>query len=165
MTKRLAATAVTGTVVVLMLGLLAAPALACGGLVAPNGTVRLLRTSTLAAYHDGVEHYVTSFQFAGEPSDASGSGAPSGGEFGSIVPLPAVPTSVERGGDWTLQRLAKEVAPKVAFAAQAAGANTAARADSAEVLAQVRIDALDLTVLKGGGRAVGDWAKDHGFLL
>src|SRR5437868_632985 len=78
------------------IGGLAGPALACGGLVAPNGTVRLLRTTTLAAWHDGQEHYVTSFQFLGEPGTT-------GGEFGSIVPLPAVPTSVERGGDWTLQ--------------------------------------------------------------
>src|SRR3954447_23738655 len=161
MTKRLATTAVMGTVVVLMLGLLAAPALACGGLVAPNGTVRLLRTSTLAAYHDGVEHYVTSFQFAGEATDV-----PSGGEFGSIVPLPAVPTSVEKGGDWTLQRLAREVAPKEeTFAAAAGDATASATRDTAQVLQQVRIDALDLTVLKGGGQAVGDWAKEHGFLL
>src|ERR1700738_5015144 len=45
--------------------LAATPAAACGGLVAPNGAVRLDRTTTLAAYHDGVEHYVTSFQYAG----------------------------------------------------------------------------------------------------
>jgi hypothetical protein len=36
-------------------------ALACGGLVAPNGTINLLKTTTLAAYHQGIEHYVTSF--------------------------------------------------------------------------------------------------------
>src|SRR5438309_7116790 len=79
-------------------------AAACGGLVAPNGTVRLLRTSTLAAWHAGVEHYVTSFTFAGD-----------GAEFGSIVPLPGVPTNVERGGDWTLQRLEREVQPRSGF--------------------------------------------------
>ena len=28
-----------------------------------------------------------------------------------------------------------------------------------------KIDALDITVLKGGGKAVGKWAIDHGFLL
>ena len=61
----------------------------------PNGAVNLVRTSTLAAYHDGVEHYVTSFEFTG--------GAPE--TFGSIIPLPGEPTKVERGGDWTLQRL------------------------------------------------------------
>jgi hypothetical protein len=35
----------------------------------------------------------------------------------------------------------------------------------AQVLLQTRIDALDLTVLSGGGTAVGDWARAHGFLL
>ena len=73
---------------------LAAPALACGGLIGPNGAVNLLRTTTFAGYHDGIEHYVTAFEFAGGE-----------GSFGSIIPLPDVPTSVERGGDWTLQRL------------------------------------------------------------
>jgi hypothetical protein len=80
----------------------AAPAGACGGLVGENGTIQLVRTSTLAAYHDGVERYVTSFEFTGE-----------GQEVGSIIPLPDIPTTVERGGDWTLQRLAQEVAPPV----------------------------------------------------
>ena len=30
---------------------------------------------------------------------------------------------------------------------------------------KVRIDALDVTVLRGGAAAVGQWAKDHGFRL
>lgn len=140
----------------------AAPATACGGLVAPNGAVRLLRTSTLAAYHDGVEHYVTSFTFAGDDSRA-----PNGesGEFGSIVPLPGVPTSVERGGDWTLQRLAREVTPVAAATAATFKKSSAISDSAAQVLLQTRIDALDLTVLKGGGTAVGNWAREHGFLL
>jgi hypothetical protein len=129
---------------------LAAPTLACGGLIGPNGAVNLLRTTTLAGYHDGVEHYITAFEFAG-----------GGGAFGSITPLPGIPTSVERGGDWTLQRLVRETDPIPAFALEAAGA---AR-DSAEVLQQVRIDALDITILRGGGAEVGLWAKDHGFSL
>src|SRR3990170_852225 len=83
--------------------LTAGPALACGGLVAPNGSVDLVRTTTLAAYVDGVEHYVTSFEFAGA----------GGGKFGSIVPLPDVPTDVGRAGRWTLQRLVEEVEPPV----------------------------------------------------
>src|SRR5688500_20378756 len=78
----------------------ASPAGACGGLVGENGSIQLTKTATLAAYHDGVERYVTSFEFVGE-----------GAEVGSIIPLPDVPTSVVRGGDWTLQRLAREVAP------------------------------------------------------
>src|SRR5437773_2622940 len=59
---------------------------ACAGLIGSNGAVNLGRTTTLAAYHDGVEHYVTAFQFQG------------GGEFGTLIPLPGVPTKVERGG-------------------------------------------------------------------
>ena len=54
--------------------LVAGPALACGGLIGPNGAVNLLRTTTFAGYHDGVEHYVTAFQFQG-----------GGGAFGSIT--------------------------------------------------------------------------------
>ena len=42
------------------------PAFACGGLVGENGTIQLVRTSTLAAYHDGVERYVTSSSSPGE---------------------------------------------------------------------------------------------------
>ena len=76
-------------------------ALACGGLVAPNGTINLLKTTTLAAYHRGIEHYVTSFEFAGEGA----------AEVGSIVPLPGVPTRVVKAGGWTLQRLVEEVTP------------------------------------------------------
>ncbi|MEP6808290.1 MAG: DUF2330 domain-containing protein [Chloroflexota bacterium] len=129
---------------------LAAPTLACGGLIGPNGAVNLLRTTTLAGYHDGVEHYITAFQFAG-----------GGGKFGSITPLPGIPTSVVRGGDWTLQRLVRETNPPSPLAFEAAGA-----ADSrAIVLQQVRIDALDITILKGGGAEIGVWAKDHGFSL
>ena len=41
-------------------------ALACGGLVAPNGAVRLSRATTLVAWHDGVEHYLTSFTYQGD---------------------------------------------------------------------------------------------------
>jgi hypothetical protein len=138
-----------GLALVLTLG--AAPALACGGLVGENGTIQLLRTTTLAAYSNGIERYVTAFEFVG-----------SGKEVGSIIPLPDVPTKVERGGDWTLQRLALEVAPPVrtlAFAEAAAGA------DEAEVLLEVEIDALDITVLRGGGDEVGAWAAEHGFFL
>ena len=131
----------------------AAPAVACGGLVGENGTIQLTRTTTLAAYHDGVERYVTSFEFAGV-----------GEEVGSIVPLPGVPTTVERGGDWTLQRLEQEVAPPVLEDALPQAASSA-KALGAEVILQTKIDALDITVLRGGGDAVGRWAIDHGFLL
>jgi hypothetical protein len=137
---------VPATLVFLLAG---GPAWACGGLVNANGSVTLVRTTTLAAYHLGVEHYVTSFQFAGV-----------GGEFGSIVPLPGVPSKVVRAGDWTLQRLVQETQPVLRFAALASPA-----AADAKVLLETQIDALDVTVLKGGGTAVGNWAREHGFLL
>src|SRR5207237_4093017 len=85
------------------------PALACAGLIGSNGAVNLGRTTTLAAYHDGVEHYVTAFKFLG-----------GGGQFGTLIPLPDVPTSVERGGAWTLQRLLRETQPPRLFAVPAA---------------------------------------------
>jgi len=134
------------------LALAAGPAFACGGLIGPNGAVNLLNTTTLAGYHDGVEHYVTSFEFAG-----------GGGQFGSLVPLPGVPSEVVRGGDWTLQRLVRETDPPVPQAASREVASQSA--DSAEVLLEVRIDALDITVLRGGSNEVGQWATDHGFRL
>ena len=132
----------------------AAPPLACGGLIGPNGAVNLLRTTTFAGDHDGVEHYVTSFEFAG-----------GGGQFGSITPLPGIPTDVVRGGDWTLQRLILETDPAPEAAFFALGAASADSAREAEVLLETTIDALDITILRGGGDEVGLWAKNHGFRL
>jgi hypothetical protein len=129
----------------------AGPAAACGGLVGRGGTVKLFRTTTLAGYHAGVEHYVTSFSYSG-----------GGARFGSIVPLPGVPTKVEKGGAWTLQRLVRETQPQV-LAAQTT--NAARAADGVEVLSRTRIDALDVTVLRGGGTAVAAWARRQGFSL
>jgi hypothetical protein len=132
---------------------LAPAASACGGLIGENGTIQLVRTTTLAAYHDGIERYVTSFEFTGE-----------GEEVGSIIPLPGVPTDVKRGGDWTLQRLAREVAPQPKAVALSASFDDAA-AGSARVLLETKVDALDITILEGGGDEVGLWAADNGFLL
>src|SRR3989454_9015817 len=129
------------------------PAAACAGLIGPNGAVNLLRTTTFAGYHDGVEHYVTSFQFAG-----------GSGQFGSLIPLPGIPDKVEKGGAWTLQRLIRETTPVRATAAFSA-LGTADAQKRAEVILEVRIDALDITVLKGGGAEVGQWATEHGFRL
>jgi hypothetical protein len=146
---RIAAALAAGTGAVL-LG--AGPAAACGGLVGENGSIELVRTTTLAAWHDGIEHYVTSFEFAGD-----------GESVGSIIPLPAEPIDVVRGGDWTLQRLQLEVSPPRAAADEAAFGQAASR--SVEILLETEIDALDITVLAGGGDAVGAWALDNGFLL
>ncbi len=130
---------------------LATPAAACGFLVAPDGGVRLASTTTLAAYHDGVEHYITSFEFQ--------SSAP---EFGSIIPLPGRPTLVERAGSWTLQRLEREVNPPV-FAPEDAGAS--AQAAPTSVISVTHIDALTVTVVAGGGAGVTKWARANGFTL
>src|SRR5258708_23339858 len=81
--------------------LVATPAFACGGLIGPNAAVNLARTTTLAAYHNGIEHYVTAFTFTGATK----------GQFGSITPLPRIPSKVERRGDCTLQLLPREDAP------------------------------------------------------
>ncbi|MGZ4757851.1 MAG: DUF2330 domain-containing protein [Acidimicrobiales bacterium] len=147
---RIVAAALVATAIV---AAVAAPAGACGGLVGENGTIRLERTATLAAYHDGVERYVTSFEFSGE-----------GKAVGSIVPLPDVPTDVVRGGDWTLQRLEREVAPPLRKGFATADAAVAS-STGAEVLLQTQVDALDITILKGGGDEVGKWALDNGFFL
>jgi hypothetical protein len=141
------------TVAVAMVLATASVAGACGSLIGPNGAVQLLRTSTLAAYHDGLEHYVTNFEFSSDQPS-----------FGSIIPLPAEPSKVERGGDWTLQRLRQEVAPALPQAARLSVAEDSGAA-SVEVLEQVRIDSLDVTILKGGGRSVADWAATQGFTL
>ena len=152
MTRTSARRALSVVAALMIAAIVAGPVAACGGLIGPNGAVNLLRTTTFAGYHDGEEHYITSFEFAG-----------GGGSFGSLTPLPGIPSSVEKGGDWTLQRLVRETSPLrfLEFAVpSAAGAK-----DDAEVLLEVTIDALDITVLRGGGDAVGRWATDHGFRL
>ena len=93
MLKKLAAVAIALT----LFATQAFPALACGALVAPNGSVRLARATTLVAWHDGVERYLSSFSYQGDFSN-----------LGWIVPLPAVPMNIEEGGAWTLQRLERE---------------------------------------------------------
>jgi hypothetical protein len=104
-------------------------------------------------YHEGIEHYVTAFAFAG-----------GGGAFGSITPLPGIPTDVTKGGDWTLQRLIRETDPPQPLAAFE---DDVLRTSSTgvEVLLEVTIDALDISVLRGGGDEVGAWAEEHGFRL
>lgn len=144
-------TLVTLAAIALSLVLTQAPAAACAGLIGSNGAVNLGRTTTLAAYHDGVEHYITAFQFLG-----------GGGQFGTLIPLPSIPSDVQKGGAWTLQRLVRETEPA---AARAEALFATAARTSAEVLLEKRIDALDITVLKGGSQAVATWATDRGFRL
>jgi hypothetical protein len=136
-----------------VLGLSAAPAAACGGLVAANGAVRLARATTMVAWHAGIEHYVTSFSFQGV---ASG--------IGWVVPLPAVPTQIVAAGRWTLQRLDREFNPPLqqAFAADLA-AGAASRA--AVVVEQTQVEAVDITVLRGSAHEVITWSNQNHFAL
>src|SRR5258708_7974461 len=141
--------------IVIALGLFAfqaLPALACGGLIAPDGDVHLARATTFVAWHGGIEHYLTSFTYQGNVTN-----------LGWIVPLPAVPIKVEEGGAWTLQRLDLEAHPIL----QRFGAVTtaASSADQAQVLEQVKIEALNITVLRGSGQAVLNWASSNNFFL
>jgi len=127
-------------------------AFACGGLVAPDGDVHLDKATTFVAWHDGTEHYVTSFAYTGAAADV-----------GWIVPLPAVPSSIQPAGRWTLQRLEQQFNPPPVFA-DALAAPHAASASSV-VVEQVQVEALDVTVLKGSGSEVIDWCAHNGFLI
>ncbi|MGH2830997.1 MAG: DUF2330 domain-containing protein [Actinomycetota bacterium] len=139
----------------LLIGLPAA-AHACGGLVAGKHAEVLRRATTLAAWFDGVEHYVTGFEFAGTADT-----------FGYIIPLPAPPSEVRKGGDWMLERLEREAFPQppqdVALLALREAAGSAA--SPVEVLKAVKIDSLDIRVVRGGASDVVRWANEHGFLM
>jgi hypothetical protein len=124
---------------------------ACGGLIAPDGDVRLNRASTLIAWHDGVEHYLTSFSYQGTEQN-----------IGWIVPLPAVPENIQDGGAWALQRLDIESHPeRQAFL----GDTNVAAPSSAQVIEQVQIEALNVTVIKGSGEEIVNWATQNSFVL
>ena len=128
-----------------------AAAFACGGLVAPGHAEALQKATTLAAWHAGYEHYVTGFQFIGTAD-----------RFGYIIPLPGVPSKIGKGGDWTLERLEREVNPQPVFEALAA---PLAAGKDVQVLQRVTVDALDIVVVRGGGRDVAAWAGRNGFDL
>ncbi|MHB8510369.1 MAG: DUF2330 domain-containing protein [Candidatus Dormibacteria bacterium] len=150
--RRLAVLAIAG-------GALAAQtvgAAACGGLVAPNGAIRLTRATTYVDWRGGVEHYLTSFAYQGTAFS----------DFGWIVPLPAAPDKVEEGGGWTLQRLNRETHPQPQFDHTGGTLRlSAGTAAPAEILLKTSIRALDITVLKGSGEAITTWCKANGFLL
>jgi hypothetical protein len=138
------------------LSLATAPALAecSGGLIAPGHAAALVKATSLAAWHDGIEHYVTGFEFAGRVSS-----------FGYIIPLPGVPTKIQKGGNWTLERLEGEIGEgPLAFKKDGAIFPEAVAA-SVHVLQQVKIDSLKVTVVRGGGPDVARWAEQNGFDL
>jgi uncharacterized protein DUF2330 len=135
----------------------ALPAFACGGLIAPDGEVHLARATTFVSWHNGIERYLTAFTYQENNTHSVAN-------LGWIVPLPAVPLKIEEGGAWTLQRLNLETHPPerspIFFAAE-----NAATAQSAQVLQRVKIEALNITVLRGSGQAVLDWAASNSFFV
>ena len=137
----------------LLLGIPSA-AFACGGLIAFRHAEVLGRATTLAAWTNGLEHYITGFEFAG-----------SADSFGYIIPLPAVPLKVVKGGDWTLERLEREAFPQRALDRGGIELHAAAVPAPVEVLQHVKIDSLDIKVVRGGGRDVAKWARQHNFDL
>ncbi len=145
-------TVIAATTVLLMVS--APLALACGFLVSANGAVQLGRTTTFVSWEDGIERYITNFEFSGDA-----------GSFGSIIPLPGEPISVTRAGDWTLQRLVREVAPRPRVGLLSIFAASSDDASGAQVILRTRIDSLDVVVLKGGGSDVLAWVNDNGFAL
>lgn len=142
---------ISAGVAIAALAVQATTAFACGGLVAPDGDVRLEKATTFVAWHDGIEHYVTSFAYRGQSVD-----------LGWVVPLPAVPSAIGPAGRWTLQRLEQEVQPPQRFEL-AAGAS--ASIPDAAVIQHVQVEALDVTILKGSGKSVIDWCAHNGFAL
>lgn len=146
-------TLTTATATLALLAGSASAAAACGFLVAENGAIRL-DTFTAAAVldADGTANYVTAFSFNGQPDD-----------FGAIIPLPDIPTTVEKAPGWFLQRLGREVAPQLQRTALAA--DESADAGGAEVIASYEVDSLDITILKGGGEDVLEWADANGYDL
>ena len=132
----------------------ATPAAACGSLLAPNGAIRLSRAATLVDWHDGVERYMTSFTYQGNVDNV-----------GWIVPLPANPEKIEEGGGWTLQRLVRETHPLPQNVFLEGDARAPQATAGAQVLQQVRVQALDITVVKGSGDEIVQWGRDNGFFI
>ena len=133
-------------------GVAAAPAAACGGLVGENGTIQLTRTTTLAAYHDGVERYVTSFEFSGDGRvgrvDRAASRRAHQGRARAA-------TGRCNGSSGRSRRRARD---PVRRGRRLRGCRRRGAAADAGRRARHHDPA-------GGGDAVGRWAIDHGFLL
>jgi hypothetical protein len=142
------------TLALLLLAVQATPAAACGSLLAPNGAIRLSRAATLVDWHAGVERYMTSFTYQGNVDNV-----------GWIVPLPANPEKIEEGGGWTLQRLVRETHPLPQNVFLEGDARAPQATAGAQVLQQVRVQALDITVVKGSGDEIVQWGRDNGFFI
>ena len=133
-----------GLIVAAVVAMTAAPAAACGGLVGENGTIQLTRTTTLAAYHDGVERYVTSFEFtgAGQGGRLDRAAARRADRRSSAAATGRCSASSARS-----RRRGRGASPSPRRPRR--------RRPGAQVILQTKIDALDITVLKGGGDGGG----------
>ena len=130
----------------------AAPTLACGGLIGPNGAVNLLRTTTLrrlprrrrALRHlvrvRGRRRLVRQHHAAARHPDRRGARR--------RLDAPA-PHSRDR----SRRRVRTLLRPPPE------------RVTKRRCCFETTIDALDITILRGGGDEVGLWAKNHGFRL
>ena len=140
---------------ILTCALVAAPTVACGGLIGPNGAVNLLRTTTFVGYHDGrralrdglrVRRRRRRLRLHHSPARH-----PEQRREGRRLDPPAT-----HPRDRTAAARARCSRPTMLAARQPAASRSCWRRT---------IDALDITVLKGGGDEVGAWAADHGFRL
>jgi hypothetical protein len=84
---------------------------------------------------------------------------------GWIVPLPANPEKIEEGGGCTLQRLVRETHPLPQNVFLEGDARAPQATAGAQVLQQVRVQALDITVVKGSGDEIVQWGRDNGFFI
>src|SRR5438270_884722 len=111
MARRLTALVGVAAAGLLATAVLAGPAAACAGLVTPGGNVRLLRTGTLAAYHAGVEHYITSSRFDANEARQRGQQEGDGTPIHLTIPVstPWVPLRILGLGDSSDSRIDADV--------------------------------------------------------
>ena len=131
---------------------LAAPAFACGGLSPRTGRSCCSRRPPWPPTTTGLS--TTSPRLstpAGRPTSARS------------FPCPAFLPDVRRGGSWTLQRLERE--PIRCRCCRCGPSGQRRRRGHGPSLLQTTVDALDITVLSGGGPAVLDWVKSHGYAV
>ena len=76
-----------------------------------------------------------------------------------------IPEKIEEGGGWTLQRLVRETHPLPQNLFPEGDVRAPQATAGAQVLQQVRVQALDITVVKGSGDEIVQWGRDNGFFI